>query len=127
MVELTKAEFELMQKLWSLKKAYLNEVVDAYGDDGPAYTTVSTLLSRMCAKNYVGFIKHGRDKHYYPKIKKSDYSKSQLKKVINNFFNGSKIQFANYFTQKTDLSAEELKSLQEIIQREIERKEKDND
>ncbi|MEX2379831.1 MAG: BlaI/MecI/CopY family transcriptional regulator [Vicingaceae bacterium] len=126
MVELTKAELELIQKLWKLKKAYLNEIVDSYEKDGPAYTTISTLLSRMCTKGYVGFEKHGRDKHYYPILKKSEYTKSQLKGVINNFFNGSKVQFANYFTQKTELSTEELKALQDLIQKEIERKSKTN-
>lgn len=122
MVELTKAELELIQKLWKLKKAYLSEIVDCYEKNGPAYTTISTLLNRMCSKGYVGFEKHGRDKHYYPILKKSDYTKSQLKGVINNFFNGSKVQFASYFTQKTDLSIEELQDLQNLIEKEIERK-----
>lgn len=127
MVELTKAELELIQKLWKLKKAYLNQIVDSYDKNGPAYTTISTLLNRMCKKGYVDFEKHGRDKHYFPVLKKSEYTKSQIKGVVNNFFNGSKVQFASYFTQKTDLSTEELQDLQNLIEKEIERKSKTND
>jgi len=38
-------EEELMQYLWKLEKAFMNELLESYPDPRPASTTIATLLN----------------------------------------------------------------------------------
>ena len=124
MKQLNGTELQIMKYLWLLKKGFMKDIVEQFPEPRPAYTTISTLLSRMCTKEYIGFNKLGRDKHYYPILKKSDYFSSQLKGMIENFFDNSATQFASFFTQKTELDETELKELQQLIEQQLENKKK---
>ena len=78
----------------------MKDIVEQFPEPRPAYTTISTLLSRMCSKKYVGFEKVGRDKQYFPILKKNDYFSNQLKNIISNFYNDSANQFASFLCKK---------------------------
>ncbi|QCK16596.1 BlaI/MecI/CopY family transcriptional regulator [Mangrovivirga cuniculi] len=122
--QLNKSELQIMKYLWKIEKGFLKDIVDQFPQPGPAYTTISTLISRMVNKNYIGYTKMGRDKEYYPIIKKNDYFKTQIKSIVSDFFNNSSSQFASFFTKNSDLSMEELKELEEMIQKQIKKKKK---
>jgi BlaI family penicillinase repressor len=119
MKQLNKTELQIMEYLWKLEKGFMKDIVDLFPQPKPAYTTISTLLSRMCTKNYVGFTKLGRDKHYFPILKKKSYFSNQLKTMITHFFDDSSAQFASFFTKNTELSMEELIDLQKIVNDQI--------
>jgi BlaI family penicillinase repressor len=53
--ELTKAEEQIMQVLWDLKKGFVKDVVDQLPEPKPAYNTVSTIIRILETK---GFIDH---------------------------------------------------------------------
>ena len=55
MTQLTKAEEQVMQHLWKLEKAFLKEVVDAYPEPKPAYTTISTVIRTLVKKKVIAF------------------------------------------------------------------------
>ncbi len=122
MKNLSEKELQLMNHLWHIKKGYLKDIVDQFQEPKPAYTTISTLISRLITKKHIGFKIHGRDKEYYPILKKPNYFKSEFKKMIHNYFDNSSTQFASFFTENTDLTVEQLKELQEIVNLQIEKK-----
>ncbi|MFC2137562.1 BlaI/MecI/CopY family transcriptional regulator [Bacteroidota bacterium] len=120
--QLNKTELQIMKYLWKIEKGFMKNIVDQFPDPKPAYTTISTQLGRMCAKEYIGYKKLGRDKHYYPILQKKDYFASYFKNLITHFFNDSTTQFASFFTKHTDLSIEELEELQDLIKNQISQK-----
>ena len=122
MKKLTKAEEQLMNYLWKLGKGYMKDLVEAFPEPKPAYTTIATLLTRMINKDYVGFTQRGKVREYFPKLKKGEYVKGHFNQIVQNFFNNSPAQFASFFTAKADLSLEELEELRGIIQEQIEEK-----
>lgn len=124
MIKLSKSEEELMQYLWKLEKAYMNELLECYPDPKPASTTVATLLKRMREKGFVGYQQLGRSRLYYPLVKKSVYFSKFLKGLIHRFFDDSPSEFASFFASETDLTEEELKELRQIIIKELEKKKK---
>ena len=124
MKQLTRSELQIMKYLWKIKKGYMKDIVEQFPEPAPAYTTVSTLVGRMVDKKYIGFEKHGRDKEYYPLLQKNEYFGSQLKGMMSDFFNNSTSQFASFFTRNADLSLEELKELEELVQEKIAQKRK---
>ncbi|WP_082396079.1 BlaI/MecI/CopY family transcriptional regulator [Olleya sp. ITB9] len=113
--QLNKSELQIMKYLWNLEKGFMKDVVEKFPEPKPAYTTISTLLKRMVDKNYIGFERLGRDKVYYPILKKNEYFTKQVNGMIQHFFNDSKAQFASFFTKNADLSVEEIRELQELL------------
>lgn len=121
-MQLSKAEEELMNLVWMLKKAYMKDLLDAYPEPKPATTTVATLLKRMADKGFVAYNTIGRSREYYPLVKKQDYFSKHVNGLIKNFFNDSASQFASFFAKETNLSKTELEELRKLIDNEIKKK-----
>lgn len=122
MKPLNRSELEIMKHLWKLEQGFMKDIVDEFAEPRPAYTTIATLVGRMVKKEYIGFEKFGRDKRYFPLLKKNAYFKSQLKEMIGNFFNDSPSQFASFFSKNADFTMEELEKLQSMVQEKINQK-----
>ena len=121
-MELTKAEEQLMQHLWKLKEAPLKVLIEQYPDPKPASTTIATLMKRMTDKGFVEYTTEGKSRYYRPLVKKQDYFSRHVNGLIRNFFNNSATQFASFFTKESNLSAEELEDLKKLIDEEIKKK-----
>lgn len=119
---LTKAEEQVMRYLWKLQKAFLKDVVEMFPEPKPAPTTVATVIQVLVKKGFAGFKKYNKMNEYYPVISKSDYFSSQLRTLIGNFFNGSRTDFASFFTNNEDLDLSELQEIKKIVEEEINRK-----
>jgi len=123
-MQLSNSEEQLMQHLWKLEKAFMKDLLEAFPEPKPATTTVATLLKRMIDKKYVAYNEFGNSREYYPLVKKTDYFSKHVNGLIKNFFNNSASQFASFFTTETDLTKKELKELQKIIDKQIQKKKK---
>ena len=121
-MKLSKSEEQLMQYIWKQGKAFMNELLEMYPDPKPANTTVATLLKRMKDKGYIDYEQLGRSRQYYPLVKKSDYFSRHINGIIRKYFDNSPSSFASFFTKETDLSDDELKELQEIVQQELKKR-----
>lgn len=121
-MKLSKAEEQVMEIIWQQGKAFMKEITDNYPEPKPAATTIATLLKRMQEKGFVGFELFGNSRQYYPLIEKDDYFSKHVGEIIKDFFGNSPLQFASFFTQKSDLTAEELEDLKKIIEQEIKKK-----
>jgi len=119
MIELTKAEEQVMQYLWNIEKGFLKDIVEKYPDPKPAYTTVSTVVRVLVKKGAIAYNTYGKINEYYPVIKKTDYTKRFMKTMVKNFFNNSQQQFASFFTKESDLSVSELEELKKLIDQKI--------
>ena len=111
MKELTKAEEEVMQLLWRLKTAYVNDLINELQDPKPAYTTVSTIVRILEQKGFIGHEAEGRFHKYYPLITKEAYTKSFMKSFVGKYFSGSYRDMVSFFTKENNLSVNELQQL----------------
>lgn len=110
-VQLTKAEEQIMQILWDLGKGTVQDIRERLDDPKPARTTVSTVLTILGNK---GFVKHknvGRANVYVPAIRKEAYSKTQLFGLLKNYFNNSFASMASFFANEKNYSIEQLDTL----------------
>ena len=119
MIQLTKAEEQLMQYLWELEKAFLKDIVDAYPEPKPAYTTISTVIRTLVNKKVIAYKTFGKSNQYFPKITKEAYFKNHLNNVVKNFFNGSYASLASFFTDNDGMTKDELKELKALIDQKI--------
>ncbi|MFA8299558.1 MAG: BlaI/MecI/CopY family transcriptional regulator [Hyphomicrobiales bacterium] len=125
MKELTKAEEQVMQYVWKLKKCFLKDIVNEYPDPKPAYTTVSTVVRVLIKKGFLGFKAYGKTNEYYAKLSKSSYTRNRVTGLLSNYFNGSVTSFVSYFTKDKKLSTEELQEMRNIIDKKIKELEDD--
>lgn len=124
MKQLTKAEEQVMQVLWDLKKGYVKDMLERLPRPKPAYNTVSTIIRILEKKGIVGHHAHGKAHEYYPLVTKKAYRKSFFKGVLQNYFGNSYMALTSFFTKEQDLSLEELEEIKKMIDNEISQKKK---
>lgn len=111
MKELTRAEEEIMQVLWELDSAFVNDIISQLPEPKPAYNTVSTIVRILQQKGFVGHEIHGRFHKYHPLISKEAYTKLFMKGFVKRYFSGSYRQMVSFFTEEDKLSLHELEQL----------------
>lgn len=108
MVQLTKAEEQIMQILWDLNEGTVHDIREKLEEPKPARTTVSTVLSILENKGFVAHKSQGRINVYLPSVAKEAYSKSQLSGLLKNYFNNSFATMASFFAKENNYTIEEL-------------------
>lgn len=111
MKALTKAEEQVMQAIWKLKKAFLREIVDEMPAPKPHQNTVATLLKILMEKKFVDVDVIGRMHRYFPLITKDAYSKASIKNLVKGYFEGSFTDAVSFMVKEKTLSIEELELL----------------
>jgi predicted transcriptional regulator len=120
MNELTKAEAQIMHYLWELEKSFLKDIVEAFPEPRPAYTTISTVIRVLVRKGYVGFNTYGKVHEYFPKVSRKAYFQKHVKSIINKHFDGSVVSFASFFTGDDAVDLSELEEIKTLIDKKIE-------
>jgi len=118
-MQLTKAEEQVMQILWDKEKGLVKDIRDSFSDPKPARNTVSTVLRVLEKKGYVGHKANGNVHLYFPLVSKSNYSKSQLFGLLENYFNNSFPAMASFFAREKDLTVKELDELLDAAKKEL--------
>jgi predicted transcriptional regulator len=111
MKELTKAEDQVMQILWNLKKGFVRDIIEQLPEPKPAYNTVSTIVRILEKKGFVGYKAYGKTHEYYPLIDKKTYSDFYLNRMIKNYFNGSFANLVSFFAKEHKLDINDLDQL----------------
>lgn len=124
MKQLTRAEEQVMQVMWQLKKGYVRDVLDQLPRPKPAYNTVSTIIRILEKKGFIGYVAHGKTHEYYPLVSKKAYRKNYFKGFLQNYFGNSYQALASFFTSENNLSLEELEEMRSMIDEEIKKKNK---
>ena len=119
MNELTKAEAQVMNYIWELEKSFLKDIVEAFPEPRPAYTTISTVIRVLVKKGYVDFNTYGKVHEYYPKVSRKSYFRKHVKSIINNHFEGSVVSFASSFTGDDAVDLGELEEIKLLIDQKI--------
>ncbi len=110
-MKLTKAEEQIMQILWTLGEATVQEIRNEFGDNKPARTTIATVLSILESKGAVNHVSKERVNSYTALLSKEDYSKKQLLGFIDQYFGGSFASMTSFFAKENNLSIEDLDEL----------------
>lgn len=118
-MRLTKAEEQVMQILWDLKKAIVKDIRDRFSDPKPARNTVSTVVRVLEKKGFVGHKAYGNVHLYHPLISKQEYSKNQLFGLMEGYFDNSFPALALFFAREKDLSIRDLEEILEDTKKEL--------
>ena len=119
MRELTRAEEEVMQVLWKIKKGFVKEILEHFDDPKPAYNTVSTIVRILQDKGFVDHKAYGRTHEYFPIISKDAYSESHLSNFVNDYFSNSFGKMVSFFAKENRMSVKEMEDIMKTMEYEM--------
>lgn len=115
MIDLTKAEEQVMQVLWNLEKAFVKDVMAEFPEPRPAYNTISTIIRILEKKEFVDHKAFGKTHQYYPTISKEAYTKHTAGKLVENYFDGSFKNLVSFFVKDNEMTVKEMDELMKVI------------
>jgi BlaI family transcriptional regulator, penicillinase repressor len=117
MERLTRKEEEAMKIIWKARKGFVKELVDLHPEPKPHYNTFSTLIRGLEEKGYIGHKAFGKNHQYFPLIKKEEYRKSYMKKVVSDYFGSSYKNVVSFFVDENKLDADDLRDIIKLIEK----------
>ena len=80
--ELTRGEEEIMQILWRLGDAVVNDIIARTDEPHPKYTTVATFLKILENKGFVSHTAEGKSHRYFPLIGREEYARGVMSSIM---------------------------------------------
>ncbi len=115
MATLTKAEEKIMKILWKIEKGFINDIIEEFPKPKPPYNSVSTIVRVLVKKEIVSFKKYGNTYEYFPLISKEEYRKSQMGRLIKDYYNNSLKQVVNFFSENENLDIDEVEEVMKML------------
>ncbi len=122
MKELTKAEDQIMQILWEIKKGFVKDIIEKLSAPKPAYNTVSTIVRILETKGFVDHKAYGKTHEYFPIISKEKYSKFYLNNMVKGYFNGSFQNLVSFFAKENKMDITEMEELFKQVGKDLKNK-----
>ncbi|MEZ4933546.1 MAG: BlaI/MecI/CopY family transcriptional regulator [Saprospiraceae bacterium] len=114
MIQLTKAEEEIMHIIWRLERCIVSDILKEIStDDGskPPHSTISSIVRILESKGFLDHKAYGRTYEYFPIISKEDYTKTTLNKLVSNYFEGSMSNLVSFLVKQEKIDVDELSDL----------------
>lgn len=120
MQKLTNKEEEVMKVLWKLQKAFVKDILKEFEEDGskPHYNTLSTIVRNLEDKKYVTHEAFGNTHRYYPLISKEEYRRKFISATLADYYDNSYKNMVSFFAKEQKISAEELREIIKLIEKE---------
>ena len=118
MVQVTEAEWKIMECLWDHAPQAMAEITRTLEPTtGWTRHTVITLLKRLTEKGAVSVENNGYVHLYTPLITKEESSTLETRKLVNRAFSGQPAMLVNNLVDSGDMTVDELQSLLDSIRK----------
>lgn len=115
-INLTEAEWNVMECLWERNPKTGREIVDCLNKQmGWSRSTTLTLLRRLEEKEAVGSESAGTMKKFYPLITRESAAIQETKDFLQRVYKGSLGMMVSAFTKKQSLTKSEIDELYAIL------------
>lgn len=109
-------EMEILQYVWDLKQATVNDVREQILQQRDiAYTTVMTVMKNLHSKGYLTYYKEGTQFVYQPAKSPDSVKSNLLMGLMNTVFKGSPKSLVKSLIQTESLSEAELNEIKALI------------
>jgi BlaI family transcriptional regulator, penicillinase repressor len=112
----TPGEFRLLERLWRLEEATIDDLlVHSKEDPPPNYKTVQTLLRLMENKKLISHRVRGRAFVFYPRVRRDQIHRLSIRSFLDRYFQGSRTELLQNLLQDERIGAAELQELETLI------------
>ena len=113
--ELTRAEDQVMQILWTIGKGFVKDIIGQMPDPKPAYNTVSTIVRILETKGFVNHKAYGKTHEYFPVVTREKYTKFYLNNLLKGYFDGSFRNLVSFFAKENKMDIREMEKILEEL------------
>jgi BlaI family penicillinase repressor len=113
--KLTKLELQILEYLWTLNKASIRELQEAFPEPRPAYTTIQTTVYRMEAKKAVRRLRKVGNAHIFEPAVARDVARHKLLDEILSFFGGRAQPMMAQLAESGKLTRDDVRELEKTI------------
>ncbi|MEC1178951.1 BlaI/MecI/CopY family transcriptional regulator [Metasolibacillus meyeri] len=113
MKRLPETEFEIMKVVWASNPPVTTAMImGAIGEEkGWKIQTVVSLMQRLIERGFLRSEKEGKERFYYPIVKKDDYLNFETAHFMKLYHKNSVMNLVNTLYKSDNISDEELDSL----------------
>lgn len=115
--ELTIKEEEVMNLFWAEGPLFVKQLVEMYPDPKPHFNTLSTYVRSLEEKGYLSHEELGPTYRYFPIVSEEQYRKSNLKNVVQKYFDNSYLHVVSSLIKENDITVEEIRKLLEEVEK----------
>jgi predicted transcriptional regulator len=120
---LTKLELQILEALWTLGKASIREIQEAFPEPRPAYTTIQTTVYRLEGKNAVRRVRKISNAHIFEPAVAREVARHRLLDEILSFFGGKAQPMMAQLAEAGKLTMDDVRELEKTI-RDLDRQKK---
>ncbi|WP_036169746.1 BlaI/MecI/CopY family transcriptional regulator [Massilia sp. 9096] len=115
---ISQAESLVMEVLWNRSPQTTDEIVAALAASTDwQEPTIKTFLNRLLKKGAVRAEQHGRRYQYSAVLQRADWVDSESRSVLGRLFGGRVAPLVAHFSERQQLSPEDLAELRKLIDR----------
>ncbi|MBL7711816.1 MAG: BlaI/MecI/CopY family transcriptional regulator [Chitinophagaceae bacterium] len=113
--QLTKAEEEVMQALWTIERGLVRDIMNQLGTPDVPHSTISSVVRILEKKGFVNHKAYGKTFEYFPIVSKEEYAESGVQNLMEKYFGGSPKQLVSFLVKNQDMDLKELNDIMKII------------
>ena len=115
--KLTKLELQILEALWALGKGSIREILEAFPEPRPAYTTIQTTVYRLEGKKAVRRVRKISNAHIFEPIVARDVTRHRLLDEILSFFGGRAQPMMAQLAEAGKLTLDDIRDLEKMIRK----------
>lgn len=104
----------IIQKVKEKKKVSVVDVQSSFKEK-VAYTTIMTVMNRLCEKKVLS--REKKERHFLYWLNDDSYFSTFLKNMKEKIFAGKTVEMVSYLLEKTEVSKNELEKIDQLIQK----------
>jgi len=110
-------ELQVLEALWSLNKASVREIQEAFPEPRPAYTTIQTTVYRLETKGAVRRIGKVSNAHVFEPLVKREVARHGVLDQILSFFGGRAQPIMAQLAEAGKLTLDDVRELEKLVKR----------
>jgi BlaI family transcriptional regulator, penicillinase repressor len=115
-VHLSDIQLVIMRALWETGRATTAEVYDRVGKPRSlAYTTVSTLLTRLEKRRLVKSVKDQGERVFQALVSEGDVTRSMVSSLVTTLFKGDPSALVSHLVKEKDLDKDDIETVRKLL------------
>jgi len=115
--KLSKLELQILEALWAHGKASIREILEAFPEPRPAYTTIQTTVYRLEGKKAVRRVRKISNADIFEPIVARDVTRNRMLDEILSFFGGRAQPMMAQLAEAGKLTLDDVRELERTIKK----------
>jgi predicted transcriptional regulator len=115
--KLGKLELQILEALWAQGKASIREILEAFPEPRPAYTTIQTTVYRLEGKKALRRVRKIGNADIFEPIMSRDATRNRLLDEILSFFGGRAQPMMAQLAEAGKLTLDDVRELEKTIRK----------